>query len=104
LFPCAWWFPCPSSSLLSRLISWRWSMPFTWDTWKEIRFFIYLQWTRRERKRMLLYIITYGMIIGSLKMIDLRRCYKRTQTLCASPTKCFLYGWEPSHLGLDALH
>jgi hypothetical protein len=39
-----------------------------------------------------MYTVTPGMNTSSVKMINLRRCYKTTQTLWASPRKCFLYG------------
>jgi hypothetical protein len=73
---------------------------------KETRFFTYFLWTRRVRRRMLLYKMTHGVNIGSLRMIDLRRCYSTTQTLCDFPTKHFLYGmgtvtskaWMPNTL------
>jgi hypothetical protein len=54
LFHCARWFPCWSCSLFSRLISWRWSRPFTWDIGKVTRFFICFWQTRRARSRMFL--------------------------------------------------
>jgi len=40
LFHCARWFPCWLWNMFSRLISWRWSKPFTWDIGKVTRFFI----------------------------------------------------------------
>jgi hypothetical protein len=50
LFHCARWFSCQLWGLLSRVISWRWSMPFTWDTRKGISFFICLQWVGRDEE------------------------------------------------------
>lgn len=52
LFHCAGWFPCWLWNMFSRLISWRWSMPFTWDIGKVTRFFICFWQTRRARSRM----------------------------------------------------
>jgi hypothetical protein len=74
------------------LISWRWSRPFTWDTWKGTKFFICLRWARRARSRIFLYTLEHGMNIGSLRMSDLRRCCMKIQTWCTSWTKCYLCG------------
>ncbi len=41
---------------------------------------------------MLFYTMIHGMSIGYSRMNDLKSCYKTTQTLCAFPTKCVLYG------------
>jgi hypothetical protein len=73
------------------MIFWKWSMPFTWDTRKEIRFFTYFQWTRKERKRTLFYTMIHGMSTGSLKMNDLKSC-RMIQISCIFPTKSSLYG------------
>lgn len=96
LFHYARWFPCRLWGMLSRLISWRWSRPFTWDIWKGTWFFISLRQAKRVRSKMFLYTVEHGMNIGWLRMSNLKRCCGKTQTLCASPTRCF-FVWDRNH-------
>jgi hypothetical protein len=87
------------------LISWRWNKPFTWDTRKGRRFFICFWQSRRVRRKMIFCTMEHGMNIGLLKINDLKRCYEKTQTWCASPTRCFLCGTRTttSKLGCHTL-
>jgi hypothetical protein len=50
----------------------------------------------RGKRRMLIYTMTLGMNTSSLRMINLRRCYRTTQTLCASPKKMF-FVWDENY-------
>lgn len=87
-----------------QLIFWRWSMPFTWDTRKEIRFFTYFQCTKKGRRRKLLYTMIHGMNIGFLKINELRNCWRMTQISCNFPTIFFYMGRKSPHPSTYALH
>ncbi len=53
---------------------------------------------------MLFYTMIHGMSIGSLRMSDLKSCYKRPKPCALFQQNVFCMGWEPSHASLDALH
>jgi len=46
----------------------------------------------------------HGMNIGSLRMSDLKSCYKRPKPCALFQQNVFFMGWEPSYASLDALN
>ncbi len=54
--------------------------------------FICLQLVGRVKSKMFICTMEHGMNIGLLTISDLRRCYRKTQTQCVSPTRSFLCG------------
>jgi len=102
MFHCARWFPCPLSGLFSKLIFWKWSKPFINNIGKETRFFTCFQWTRRVKRRMLLYKMTMGWTLAPWE-------WSIWEGVIAWPKLCVIFqqnvfcmGWEPLHLSLDA--
>ncbi len=75
MFHCVGWFPCPLLNMFSRLISWRWSKPFHMGCreGKETRVSTCFQLIWRVRMKILVYTMTLGMSISSL-----RSCYRTT--------------------------
>jgi hypothetical protein len=92
MFHCVRWFPCQLLGLLHLQDILKMEHALHMGYREKTRFFTYLQQTRKVKRRMLFYTMIHGMSIGSLKMSDLKSYYRTTQTLCISPTKCFLYG------------
>jgi len=72
---------------------------------KGINLFIYFRQARKVRSRMFFYTMEHGMRPWSLRMSSLKRCCRKTQTWCASPTNCFLCGTRTtaSKLGCHTL-
>jgi len=91
----AWWSPCLSYDLPSRLMSWKWSMHFKLDIVKDIRYSMYIPRIGRERRNLSIPMLTLRMPISILKMKILNTFFLEIQISNFYQVVCFL--WDGNH-------